>query len=345
MKALVKMQPGAGNWEVIDKPEPVINDDQVKIQVEYMGVCGSDLHTFEGHYNVNAKNLTIGHEFAGIAVEVGKNVKHVKVGDKVTSETTFEVCGTCRYCKEKQFNLCGSRKGLGTQQDGAGAKFLIARGDSVHILPENVTTRDASITEAAACAYHGVNRAEIKDGDVVMVLGPGPIGLLVAQVVRARGGKVVMTGLTKDMGRLTVAKEKFGVDYIVDIQTQDVKAVVNELTDGYGADVCIDCTGAVPSMNLGLDLLRKQGQYVQVGLFAKDEVTVDFSKIIQKELVVTGSRSQNYHDWEPTLQLMNEDKINADKMITHELGIDEWDKAYNLLKSGEGIKVVLKPID
>ncbi|HIX84574.1 MAG TPA: zinc-binding dehydrogenase [Candidatus Megamonas gallistercoris] len=344
MKALVKMAPGAGNWQVIEKPEPTINDDQVKIQVEYIGVCGSDIHTYEGHYNVNAQNLTIGHEFAGIAVEVGKNVKHVKVGDKVTSETTFEVCETCRYCQAKEYNLCSHRKGLGTQQDGACANYIVARGASVHVLPINLSCKEAAITEAAACAHHGVEKAKIFKNDIVLVLGPGPIGLLVAQVVKAKGGKVVMTGLTKDMKRLKTAKAKFGVDYIVDVQTQDVKEIVNSLTDNYGADVCIDCTGAVPSMQLGMDLLRKRGQYVQVGLFAKDEVTVDFSKIIQKELVVSGSRSQNTHDWEPTLQMMADGDIRADLMITHELYINEWEKAYDLIKSGEAIKVVLKPM-
>ena len=344
MKALVKMAPGAGNWQVIEKPEPTISDDQVKIQVEYIGVCGSDIHTYEGHYNVNAQNLTIGHEFAGIAVEVGKNVKHVKVGDKVTSETTFEVCGTCRYCQAREYNLCSHRKGLGTQQDGACANYIVARGASVHVLPINLSCKEAAITEAAACAHHGVEKAKISKNDIVLVLGPGPIGLLVAQVVKAKGGKVVMTGLTKDMKRLKTAKAKFGIDYIVDVQTQDVKELVNTLTDGYGADVCLDCTGAVPSMQLGMDLLRKRGQYVQVGLFAKDEVTVDFSKIIQKELVVSGSRSQNTHDWEPTLQMMADGDIRADLMITHELYINEWEKAYNLVKSGEAIKVVLKPL-
>ncbi|RGS71219.1 zinc-binding dehydrogenase [Mitsuokella sp. AF21-1AC] len=344
MKALVKMEPGAGHWEVIDKPEPVPGEGQVKIKVEYIGICGSDLHTYEGHYNVNAKGLTIGHEFAGVVAEVGPGVTNVKVGDRVTSETTFTVCGKCRYCKEGLYNLCPTRKGLGTQQDGAMAQYVLARAKSCHILPENVTTRQASITEAACCAHHGVAKAKINPGDIVLVLGPGPIGLLTAQCVMAKGGRVVMTGLTQDAGRLQIAKEKFGVEYIVDVQKDDVKALVNKLTDGYGADVCYDCTGAVPSMQLGMDLLRKQGQYVQIGLFARDVVEVDFSKIIQKELVVSGSRSQNTHDWEPTLKLMSEGKINADKMITHEVGIDEWDKAYHLLKSGQATKIVMHPI-
>lgn len=341
----MKTKAGAGSWEVLDKPEPSINDDQVKIAVKYIGVCGSDIHTFEGHYNAGAENLTIGHEFSGVAVEVGKNVKHVAVGDNVTSETTFEVCGTCRYCKEKNYNLCSSRKGLGTQQDGAAAKYVVARGASVHVLPAHVTCRAAAITEPSACAYHSVNKADIEKGDIVLVLGPGPIGLLVAQVAKARGGVIVMTGLTKDAARLKTARNVFGIDYTVDVQTEDAGALVDRLTDGYGAAVCFDCSGAVPSMALGLKLLRKKGQYVQVGLFAKDEVPVDFTQIIQKELTVRGSRSQNTLDWEPTLALMNDGSIQADKMITHEVGIDEWDKAYDLIKSGDAIKVVLKPID
>ena len=345
MKALVKISKTPGDWKLIDKPIPTYNDDQVLIKVEYIGVCGSDIHTYEGHYNVNAENLTIGHEFAGVVEKIGKNVKNVKVGDKVTSETTFTICGKCRYCKEKQYNLCPTRKGLGTQQDGAMTNYIVARAESCHVLPDNVTTREASITEAAACAYHGVYRAEVKKGDIVLVLGPGPIGLLVAQIVMARGGRVIMTGLTQDAGRLKNAKENFGVEFTVDVLKDDLEGLVKDLTDGYGADVCYDCSGAVPSMQTGMKLLRKQGQYVQVGLFAKEVIEVNFSNIIQKELYVTGSRSQNTLDWEPTLKLMSEGKINASKMITHEVGIDEWDKAYKLMKSGEAVKVVMHPID
>lgn len=345
MKALVKTQPGGGHFELIDKEEPIAGIGQVKIQVEYAGVCGSDVHTFEGHYNYDATDLILGHEFAGVITEVGEGVTGFKIGDRVTSETTFEICGKCRYCKEKQYNLCSTRKGIGTQQNGAFTKYVIARAASVHRLPQSVSCRDASITEAAACAYHGVSRAKINKDDIVLVLGPGPIGLLVAQIVKSYGGIVVMTGLTKDKERLDAAKEKFAIDYIVDVQTENTAELVKKLTDGYGADVCFDCTGAVPSMQLGMDLLRKQGQYVQVGLFAKNVVDVDFSKIIQKELYVTGTRSQNTHDWEPTLALMSKGAINAAKMITNELGINEWDKAYHLIKSGEAIKVIFKPID
>jgi len=342
MKALVKTALGAGHLEIIDRDEPQINADQVKIKVKYAGICGSDIHTFEGNYKVTAP-VTLGHEFAGEIVELGANVKDFKIGDRVTSETTFEICGTCRYCQEKKYNLCATRKGIGTQQDGAFTNYVIARKESVHRLPENVTFLDASITEAAACAYHGVDKATIHKKDIVLVLGPGPIGLLVAQIVKAKGGTVVMTGLSQDAKRLAEAKT-LGIDYTIDIQTEGPRNVIDGLTEGYGADICFDCTGAVPSMQMGMDLLRKQGQYIQVGIFAKNEVVVDFSKIIQKELVVSGSRSQNTHDWEPTLDLMNSGAIQATAMITHKMKIDEWDKAYKLLKNGEAIKIALEPL-
>lgn len=342
MKALVKTALGAGNLSVLERDEPKISEDQVKIKVKYAGICGSDLHTFEGHYKVAAP-VTLGHEFAGEIVEVGAKVTGLKVGDRVTSETTFQICGECRYCKEKQYNLCATRKGLGTQQDGAFAEYVIARKESVHLLPENVDYLAASITEAAACGYHAVAKAKIQPEDIVVVLGPGPIGLLVAQVVKSRGAKVVMTGLTKDAGRLAEAK-KLGIDYTVDIQEENVVELLNQLTDGYGADVVFECTGAPPSMRMGMELLTKRGQYVQVGLFPTDEVMVDFSKIIQKELSVVGSRSQNTHDWQPTLKLMNEGAIDAKSLVSHQFGIDEWDKAYQMIKSGEAIKVALKPL-
>lgn len=181
MKALVKTELGFGNLEVQEKPEPSPGRNQVKIEVKYAGICGSDIHTYEGHYKV-ATPVTLGHEFAGEVVEVGENVTEFKVGDRVTSETTFYICGECEYCKTQDYNLCNHRKGLGSQQDGGFTKYLIARKESVHHLPVNVDYQSAAMTEPLACTYHAVAKTEINEGDLVVVIGPGPIGLLAAQV-------------------------------------------------------------------------------------------------------------------------------------------------------------------
>ncbi|CAM4238413.1 zinc-binding dehydrogenase [Paenibacillus phoenicis] len=342
MKALVKKELGFGNLEVMEVEEPQIGPDQVKIEVKYAGVCGTDLHTYEGKYKVKAP-VTLGHEFSGQVVEVGANVEGIQVGDRVTSETTFFICGECRYCKSRQYNLCASRRGLGTQQNGGFAKYVVARKESVHKLPDNVDYLSAALTEPLACAHHAVSKAGIKEGEVVVVLGPGPIGLLTAQIAKSLGATVIITGLSKDKVRLEKALE-LGIDYAVNIQNEDLKELANGLTNGYGADVVLECTGAVPAVAMGLDVLAKQGRYVQVGIFASPEIPVDFEKIIQKEISVIGCRSQNPFDWEPSLRLMNEQRVNAKALVTHKFPITEWAEAFKLMRNGEAIKVVLTPV-
>lgn len=343
MKALVKTKHGFGNLEIQDKEEPQAGKNQVKIEVKYTGICGSDIHTYEGYYKVGVP-VTLGHEFSGEVVEIGEGVTEFKIGDRVTSETTFYICGECEYCKSGDYNLCNHRKGLGTQQDGGFSKYLIARKESVHKLPENVDYQSAAMTEPLACTHHAVSKTEINNGDIVVIIGPGPIGLLTAQVARSRGAKVLITGLTNDKVRLDKAKE-LGIDYTVNTQEADIKALVNSLTEGYGADVVFECSGTVPAAKQGLDLLRKKGQYGQIGLFAKPEITFDLEKIIQKEIRVVGSRSQKSADWEPSLALMNEGLVDAKAMITHEFDITQWDEAYQAIKSGEAIKVLLTPVE
>ncbi|MET3506919.1 zinc-binding dehydrogenase [Halalkalibacter oceani] len=341
MKALVKTEDGFGHLHIQEKPEPVPGENQVKIEVKYAGICGSDIHTYEGHYKVRTP-VTLGHEFSGEIVEVGAGVKDIKVGDRVTSETTFEVCGECRYCQSGDYNLCPHRKGLGTQVDGGFAKYLIARKESLHHLPEGVDYQSAAMTEPLACTYHAVAKTKIENGDLVVVIGPGPIGLFTAQVAKSRGARVIITGLTNDELRLKKAKE-LGIDYVVNTQEEDVKELVRSLTDGYGADVVYECSGAAAAAKQGLDLLRKKGQYGQVGLFATAEVSFDLEKIIQKEIRVVGSRSQKPADWEPSLALLNEGQVNAKALVTHEFPITQWESAYQAIKSGEAIKVLLVP--
>ncbi|SEO41393.1 L-iditol 2-dehydrogenase [Amphibacillus marinus] len=339
MKALVKTAPGFGHLELQDVEEPKPNPDQVKIEVKYAGICGSDVHTYEGNYKVKTP-VTLGHEFAGVVVEVGKNVTEFQVGDRVTSETTFSICGECKYCKSKDYNLCAHRKGIGSQQNGGFTKYLIARKESLHKLPQHVDYRAAAMTEPLACTYHAANKASINEHDLVVVFGPGPIGLLQAQVAKTYGATVIIAGLTHDKIRLDKAKE-IGIDYAINLQQDDLHALVAQLTEGYGAHVIFECSGAVPAVRLGLDLLRKKGQFVQVGIFSKAEIPIDFEKIIQKEIQVTGSRSQTSRDWEPSLALMNEGRVTPKALVTHELSIGDWDEGYRAIKDGDAIKVLL----
>ncbi|RIN27623.1 zinc-binding dehydrogenase [Staphylococcus succinus] len=343
MKALVKTELGFGNLALLDREIPSPTADEVKIKVHYAGICGTDIHTYEGHYKVNVP-VTLGHEFSGEVVDIGANVTNFKIGDRVTSETTYYICGECQYCQSGDYNLCNYRKGLGTQQNGGFTQYLVARAASVHHLPDNVSYKAAAMTEPLACAHHAVSKIEIKPDDVTVIMGPGPIGLLVAQVVKSKGAKVIITGLDADKARLDKATE-LNLDHVVNIQKTDLKAYVNDLTDGNGADIVLECSGAVPAAKQGLDILRKKGLYVQVGIFKEPEIPFSLEKIVQKEIRVVGSRSQKPADWEPSLQLLSNGDVDAEALITNELDISQWDEGYKHIKDGAGIKVLLRPIN
>lgn len=328
--------------DLLDVEEPEVSGDLVKIKVAFTGICGSDIHTFKGEYKNPKTPVTLGHEFSGEVIEVGPEVTKFLVGDRVTSETTFETCGECIYCQEKDYNLCAHRKGIGTQVNGSFAPYVVSREESCHHLPENVTFQAAALTEPLACCVHAaLEKTTVTSEDMVLIFGPGPIGLLLAQVVKAQGATVILAGITKDKPRLTLGKE-LGMDYIVDTQAEDLSAVIMKVTNGYGADKVFDCSGAVPAVNEGLALTKKKGTFVQVGLFAEQKNKIDEEAIIQREIEYIGSRSQKPSSWEKALDLLAQGAIDADKMITKIYPLEDWREAFETVMAGNDIKVLVQ---
>ncbi len=328
--------------DLLDVEEPEVSGDLVKIKVAFTGICGSDIHTFKGEYKNPKTPVTLGHEFSGEVIEVGPEVTKFLVGDRVTSETTFETCGECIYCQEKDYNLCAHRKGIGTQVNGSFAPYVVSREESCHHLPENVTFQAAALTEPLACCVHAaLEKTTVTSEDTVLIFGPGPIGLLLAQVVKAQGATVILAGITKDKPRLTLGKE-LGMDYIVDTQAEDLSAVIMKVTNGYGADKVFDCSGAVPAVNEGLALTKKKGTFVQVGLFAEQKNKIDEEAIIQREIEYIGSRSQKPSSWEKALDLLAQGAIDADKMITKIYPLEDWRDAFETVMAGNDIKVLVQ---
>jgi L-iditol 2-dehydrogenase len=342
MLALAKLEKGYDHMKLIEIAEPNFNADEVKIKVKYTGICGSDIHTFKGEYKNSKVPIVLGHEFSGEVVGVGKNITGVKIGDYVTSETTYYICGVCDYCKTKDYNLCSSRKGLGTQVNGSFAEYVVARGKSVHVLPKGVDLLSASLTEPLACTVHAVmEKVTVNPGETVLVFGPGPIGLMAAQVARACGAYVIIAGIEKDTKRLELA-DKLGIDRSVNLQKEDLKDVVSSLTHGYGVDKVLECSGSVIAANNGLDLLRKKGTLVQVGLFVQSINELDQDKVIQKELTYVGCRSQKPTSWDLALNLIAKNKVDMKTMVSDIYKLAEWAEAFNKVLRGEGIKVVIE---
>lgn len=342
MKAAIKKAQVFNGMNLEDVEIPEIKNDLVKIKVKFTGICGTDIHTYKGEY-ANAKlPLVLGHEFSGEVVEVGSNVTKVKVGDRVTSETTFTTCGECIYCHSKDYNLCSHRKGIGTQANGSMAEYVVCREESVHILPDNVSFEAGALTEPVACVVHAaLEKTSIDANDVVLVLGPGPIGILLAQVVRAQGAKVIMTGITQDTDRLKFAKE-IGVDITIDTMKEDLKILLEHETNGYGPDKIFDCTGVVSAVNQALPLIKKKGTFIQVGIF-KDHVTpIDTNAIIQREVEYIGCRSQKPSSWPLALDLLSNGDIDADKMITSKYKLEDFQDAFLAVMDGKDMKVLIE---
>src|ERR1700730_6158377 len=220
MIAVQKMARGVGNIELQEVPEPHAGDGQVIIEVHAAGICGTDLHIYLDEFETNPP-VTIGHELAGVIVELGRGVVEFKVGDRVTTETYFSTCGHCLDCRRGRRNLCLHRRSIGSKQDGAFTKFLLTPASNLHLVPDELDLESAALTEPLACTVHGVlETAGVQAGDNVVLTGPGPIGLLALQLAKAAGAKAVMIGTHCDINRLKLAKE-LGADGVINVEEVD----------------------------------------------------------------------------------------------------------------------------
>ena len=343
MEALVKYAAGQGFMELRDVPEPTPGPGQVKIEVKAAGVCGSDLHIYHDDIAIPVNPPVVtGHEFSGVVADVGEGVDDWKPGDRVTSETAFSFCGRCVNCITGFYNLCAERRVLGYWYDGAFARYTVVPQERVHALPVAVDFVAGALTEPLACIAHAVlELTRITVGDVVLVSGPGAIGLGALQVARSQGARVIVSGTGVDRERLAMA-EKLGADGTIDVEKQDIDEEMAGYTEGRGADVVLECSGAGPAVQAGLRVLKKRGRYTQIGLFGRP-VTADWDTICYRELQVTGSLGSKWTSWMKAIELIASGSVNAKALVSHELPLREWARAFSLFEKKEGIKIVLIP--
>ena len=341
MKAIVKLKEGVGNVVLTDRPEPSVKKNEVKIKVEAVGICGTDVKIKHGTTWSNPP-VILGHELSGTVAGVGEDVKSVKPGDRVVTETGNVVCGHCYYCRTGNFLMCKDRLSIGYGVDGGMAEYCVVREDIVHILPDEIPFDAGSLCEPAAVSVHAVYDAvKVIPTDTVVVIGSGAIGLLVAQLVKNFGATVIVTGLTQDEGRLSVAKE-LGIDYTVNTQKENVGKIVDDITGGRGADLVFECSGSVPGVNTGMSLLKKMGALVQIGL-TKPTMEIEYSMLTAKQISLIGTFGHKWQSWDTALKLMQQGKINAGALISHRFPMEKWEEAFDIAESGKGIKVVIFP--
>jgi alcohol dehydrogenase/L-iditol 2-dehydrogenase len=329
--------------ELRDIGVPEIGDTDVLLRVGAVSVCGSDVHQcYNTHsWPVNVP-VVLGHEFGGTVAKVGRGVKGFREGDRVVSETAAEVCGECMLCRTGRYNLCPSRKGFGYGINGAMASYVKVPARCLHAIPDSLPFELACLAEPHSVAYNSMCvNATIRPGDAVVVLGPGPIGLLCARMAALAGADpLVMVGLTADAPRLETAR-LLGATHIVDAQKERVEDVVRSLRP-LGADLVCDATGASRPLELALALTRPDGEVVKVG-WSPDLIPVNLNPLVQKNIRLQGSFSHNYPIWERVIHLLDRRLTKPESIVGLTSPLDGWREAFAAMHEGRVIKSVLVP--
>ena len=219
MKALVKHAPGEGNVDILDAPEPSCGENQVRVEIAFCGICGTDIHVLHDTFH-NFPPVILGHEFAGTVVEIGRNVSGVRIGERIAGLGASAVaCGQCQYCLGGNFIFCAHRRGMGHGANGALTRYVILRPDQLYRVPEHLSMEEAAMSEPFAAAIQAVTEVtNTRIGDVVLVSGPGPIGLLCLKLLVAEGIKTIVAGAAGDDLRLEAARRIGAADVVCDVQ-------------------------------------------------------------------------------------------------------------------------------
>ena len=331
MKALRKLKAGKGNMALVEVPEPEIEPHEVLMKVWAVGVCGSDLLIEDDKHFYKAP-VTLGHEFSGIAYKVGKNVKKIKEGDHIVGDIETE-------------------KGwLGVTRDGGYAPYMVLPENVIYKISDDVNLDHAAITEPVVATIHAMQeRAEVKVGDFVVVVGPGPMGLMGVQFAKLRGAsKVALIGLKKDEVRLKVGKE-IGADYILYSEEDPAKKVM-ELTNGKGADFVLECSASQEGVQHAIDCARKahegpggRGVISFISLWG-EKITIQADEISLGQLSIHGSWSWNGSEtWIRAVDLVSRNALKFEPLITNRYSLEDWEKAFKMLREKKDIKALIYP--
>lgn len=324
---------GERKFAIKRAPKPVLDKDEVLIKVRCCGICGSDLHTYilgiPGRY---------GHEYAGDIVAVGSEGKGWKIGDRVTAESACS-CDECYWCKQGDMGLCETFLERWGASAGGFATYTKAKSKQLHKLPPGLSYEEAALTEPTAVALHAVRLSGMLTGDVVAVLGLGPIGQLVARLAKISGAREVYASETSK-SRIRLAKG--AVDEVIDAKEIDPVARILVLTGGRGPDVVFECAGAVAPTHHAMTMTRKGGTIVIVGV-SMNPAEIVVGSIALRELTIKGSMLFNPGEYGVALSLIAEKKIDVAPLITDILPLDRINEAFEKAASGEGGKILVKP--
>jgi L-iditol 2-dehydrogenase len=287
----------------------------------------------------------LGHEFSGEILQVGAEVTRYSVGDRVVSEPHKGGCGLCRFCQTGQTEVCPDKRAIGYKIDGAFAPYIAMPEASLHRIPNHLAFEHAALAEPLAVVVKGVlERARVNPEDFVVILGCGPVGLLAANAVKAEGARGVMiTGTDQDEATRLKAARKMNIDHVLNIQQENLKEAVSDLTAGLGADLVVEACGVEAAIHQAFDVIRTDGRIAAIGHTGREFLSVPWETGLHKAARVTWSFSSNWSSWERAVSMLGGNKIEAGQIVSHTFPLKEWESAFAALERLEAIKALLIP--
>jgi 2-desacetyl-2-hydroxyethyl bacteriochlorophyllide A dehydrogenase len=329
MKAAVITAPGEIAIEEVADPTP--GDNDVVVEVAAVGICGTDLHIFEGEF---APKLPIvpGHEMSGTVVAVGRSVTEIKIGDAVAIDPSLH-CGECFYCRRARGNLCENWNALGVTYPGAAAQFLLSPKKNIHKLPKNVDLKSAALIEPLSCAVRGFDQLPRNPGSHYLIYGSGTMGLMMAEMAKVNGAaSVSIVDLNQD--KLKTAKV---------LGFTNLAKSADEFDQPRGFDVVIDCTGVTEAIKDGLKHVMPGGTFLQFGVANKGaKVEIEPFWVYNKEITIVGSMAV-LHSFDRAVELFASGVLNTDVMISDRYSLENYADALTAFKSGKGRKTIVLP--
>lgn len=331
--------------EVVEMPQPELGPRDLLVAVKACGICGSDIHGYDGSTGRRIPPLVMGHEAAGVVTEIGHDVTQFRVGDRVTFDSTVS-CSDCHFCRSGHMNLCDNRRVLGVscgeyRRHGAFAEYVAVPQSIAYQLPESISFDHAALIEAVSVAVHAVNRCNVRMGNSAVVVGSGMIGLLVVQALRWAGCDQVIAIDLEDR-KLKLACE-LGADLGLNPQQVDVVEEVKKRTGGRGADIVTEVVGATPTVKTAIACARKGGTVTLVGNLAP-QVELPLQSVVTRELNVLGTCASN-GEYPECIALMERGAIRVDPLITARVSLEEAVEWFARLHRGDpsAMKVLVQP--
>ncbi len=338
MKALGKLKKEPGLW-LYEAPFPQMGPSDVLIKIQKTSVCGTDVHIY--NWDAWAQKtipvpMTIGHEFYGIVEKVGSDVSTVKIGDRVSGEGHL-VCGNCRNCRAGKFHLCGNTIGIGVNCTGCFSDYFVLAASNVVVLPSTIEDTVASMLDPLGNAVHTALSFDLA-GEDVLITGAGPIGIMATAIAKHVGARSVVITDMNDY-RLNLAK-KMGATKAVHVGREKLSEVMKELNMKEGFTVGLEMSGSPQALNGMIDAMQSGGKIALLGILPEDS-EINFTKIIFKSIPLKGIYGREmFETWHKTIAML-ESGLNVTPVITHVFPVQEYEKAFEVMRSGHSGKVIL----